>query len=255
MKSSILIIDDNQDLLDFLSRIFRERYRVHIAINADVAQDILSRERVELIISDIMMPGMDGFELCRFIKLSHKYNHIPVVLLTSKNTYAAQIDGLKVGADAYIQKPFQIEFLQLQVANLLINREHVKQHASGLMVIKRGLAPSKLDSEFLAGFKRYVLENIKNPNIDIDELAVQMNMSRATFYRKVRLLFVLSPYQAINSIRLEKAAELIAANQFTFQQISQMTGYSSATVFSKKFKAYFKVSPSTYLETLSREKT
>lgn len=255
MKSSILIIDDNEDLLNFLSRIFREHYQVQTAINADAAQDILSRERVELIISDIMMPGMDGFELCKLIKLRPKYKHIPVVLLTSKNTYAAQIDGLKVGADAYIQKPFQIEFLQLQVANLLINREHVKQHLSDMSAPNRVLSPSKANAEFLANLNLYVLEHMKNPNIDIDDLAMQMNMSRATFYRKVQSVFALSPYRAINSIRLEKAAELIAANQFTFQQISQMTGYSSATVFSKKFKAYFKVSPSIYLETLSREET
>ena len=106
MSDSILIIDDNEDILEFLSEVLEDTYKLHLAPNGEVAQRILDSEIVDLIISDIMMPGIDGFELCRLVKSNVEYCHIPVVLLTAKNTYKAHIEGLEVGADLYIKKPF-----------------------------------------------------------------------------------------------------------------------------------------------------
>ena len=201
-----------------------------------------------------MMPGIDGFDLCRLIKSKVEYCHIPIILLTAKNTHKAHIEGLEVGADAYIQKPFSPELLQVQIANLLKNRLKIKEHfASSPFEDVRVMAHSKTDEAFLKKLDDYIRTNIKNPNIDIDDLAEHMFMSRTTFYRKIKSLSSLSPKELIDITRLKTAASLIAQNEFSLFQISQMVGYSSQSLFSRNFQKYFKVSPIEYLNSLPRE--
>ncbi|MET3877324.1 MULTISPECIES: response regulator transcription factor [Chitinophaga] len=254
MTESILIIDDNEDILEFLSVVLRDAYKLHLANNGEIAQAVLSKEIIHLIISDIMMPGIDGFELCRLIKSNVEYCHIPIILLTSKNTYKAHIEGLEVGADAYIQKPFSSELLQVQIANLLKNRRKIKEHfASSPFEDVRVMAHSKTDEAFLKKLDEYIRENIKDPNIDIDMLAAHMFMSRTTLYRKIKSLSSLSPKELIDITRLKKAANLIARNEFSFYEISKMIGYSSQSLFSRNFQKYFKMSPIEYFNSLPRE--
>lgn len=254
MTESILIIDDNEDILDFLSVVLGDTYKLYLAVNGEIAQAILDKEVIHLIVSDIMMPGIDGFELCALIKSTVEYCHIPIILLTSKNTYKARIEGLEVGADAYIKKPFSSELLQVQIANLLKNRRKIKDHfASSPFEDVRVMAHSKTDEAFLKKLDEYIKENIKNPNIDIDMLADHMFMSRSTLYRKVKSLSSLSPKELIDITRLKKAAGLIAENEFTFYEISKMVGYTSQSLFSRNFQKYFKVSPIEYFNSLPRE--
>lgn len=254
MTENILIIDDNEDILEFLSVVLRDSYQLHLAINGEIAQTILDKEIIHLIISDIMMPGIDGFELCRLIKSNVEYCHIPIILLTSKNTYKAHIEGLEVGADAYIQKPFSSELLQVQIANLLKNRRKIKDHfASSPFEDVRVMAHSKTDEAFLKKLDEYIRTNIKDPNIDIDMLAGHMFMSRTTLYRKIKSLSSLSPKELIDITRLKKAANLIARNEFSFYEISKMIGYSSQSLFSRNFQKYFKMSPIEYFDSLPRE--
>ncbi|HEY8956918.1 response regulator transcription factor [Chitinophaga sp.] len=254
MTESILIIDDNEDILEFLSVVLRDSYQLHLASNGEIAQAVLGREIIHLIISDIMMPGIDGFELCRLIKSNVEYCHIPIILLTSKNTYKAHIEGLEVGADAYIQKPFSSELLQVQIANLLKNRRKIKEHfASSPFEDVRVMAHSKTDEAFLKKLDEYIKANIKDPNIDIDMLAGHMFMSRTTLYRKIKSLSSLSPKELIDITRLKKAASLIAMNEFSLYEISKMIGYSSQSLFSRNFQKYFKMSPLEYFDSLPRE--
>jgi DNA-binding response OmpR family regulator len=254
MTESILIIDDNEDILEFLSVVLRDSYQLHLATNGEIAQAVLDKEIIHLIISDIMMPGIDGFELCRLIKSNVEYCHIPIILLTSKNTYKAHIEGLEVGADAYIQKPFSSEFLQVQIANLLKNRRKIKDHfASSPFEDVRIMAHSKTDEAFLKKLDEYIRTNIKDPNIDIDMLAGHMFMSRTTLYRKIKSLSSLSPKELIDITRLKKAADLIARNEFSLYEISKMIGYSSQSLFSRNFQKYFKMSPIEYSDSLPRE--
>ncbi|MGE9313314.1 response regulator [Niabella sp. CJ426] len=254
MTESILIVDDNEDILEFLSQVLGDTYILHLATNGEVAQNILDNETVHLIISDIMMPGIDGFDLCRLIKSKVEYCHIPIILLTAKNTHKAHIEGLEVGADAYIQKPFSPELLQVQIANLLKNRLKIKEHfASSPFEDVRVMAHSKTDEAFLKKLDDYIRTNIKDPNIDIDDLAEHMFMSRTTFYRKIKSLSSLSPKELIDITRLKTAAGLIAQNEFSLFQISKMVGYSSQSLFSRNFQKYFKVSPIEYLNSLPRE--
>lgn len=254
MTESILLIDDNEDILEFLSQVLGESYQLHLAANGEIAQNILDNETVHLIVSDIMMPGIDGFELCRLIKSKVEYCHIPIILLTSKNTHKAHIEGLEVGADAYIQKPFSPELLQVQISNLLKNRLKIKEHfASSPFEDVRVMAHSKTDEAFLKKLDDYIRTNIKDPNIDIDKLAEHMFMSRTTFYRKIKSLSSLSPKELIDITRLKTAASLIAQNEFSLFQISKMVGYSSQSLFSRNFQKYFSVSPIEYLNSLPRE--
>jgi DNA-binding response OmpR family regulator len=255
MDESILIIDDNEDILEFLSEVLGDSYKLHLALNGEIAQGIMDNEIVDLIISDIMMPGINGFELCRLVKSNVEYCHIPIVLLTSKNSYKAQIEGLEVGADLYVQKPFSPELLQLQVANLLKNRLKIKAHfASSPFEDVRVMAHSKTDETFLKKLDEYIRKNIKNSNLDIEQLAEHMNMSRPTFYRKIKSLSSLSPKELIDITRLKKAAKLIAQNEFTLFEIAKMVGYSSQSLFNKNFQRYFNTPPLEYINSLQKDK-
>lgn len=253
MKESILIIDDNKDMLELLSDILEETYRVYTAENGEVAQEVLNKETIHLIVSDVMMPGIDGFELCKVIKSNVAYCHIPIILLTSKNTLKSHIEGLENGADAYIAKPFSEELLQIQIANLLQNRSKIKDHfASSPFEDVRVMAHSKTDAAFLKKLDDYIRKNIKDPNIDIDALAEYMNMSRPTFYRKIKSLSALTPKELIDITRLKKAASLIAENQFSLYEIAKMVGYSTQSVFSRNFQKYFKTSAQDYMNSLPK---
>lgn len=254
MTDSILIIDDNEDILDFLSVVLGSTYKLHLAANGAIAQTILDNEVINLIISDIMMPGIDGFELCRRIKSHVEYCHIPIILLTSKNTNKAHIEGLEVGADAYIQKPFSTELLQVQITNLLRNRRKIKEHfASSPFDDVAVMAHSKTDEAFLRKLDEYIKANIAAPNIEVDMLAEHMFMSRTTFYRKIKSLSSLSPKELIDITRLKKAAGLIAENEYSLFEISKMVGYSSQSLFTRNFQKYFNMSPMEYFNSLPRK--
>lgn len=254
MNESILIIDDNEDILEFLTEVLGDTYKLHLASNGEIAQQIIANEVIDLIVSDIMMPGIDGFELCKFVKSNVDYCHIPVVLLTAKNTYSAHIESLEVGADVYIQKPFSPELLQIQIANLLKNRLNIKAHfASSPFEDVRVMAHSKTDENFLKKLDDYIRTHIKDSNMDIDQLADYMNMSRPTFYRKIKSLSSLSPKELIDITRLKKATRLIAQNEFSLFEIAKMVGYSSQSLFNKNFQRYFGSTPLEYINSLSKD--
>ncbi len=126
MKPVLLLVDDNEEILEFLEHELTEKYTVIKSLNGQEALQVLTENAVQLVICDIMMPVMDGFELCKIIKTNFDYSHIPVILLTAKNTLQSKIEGLELGADAYIEKPFSPEYLQVQIANLLANRNKIK---------------------------------------------------------------------------------------------------------------------------------
>lgn len=254
MQHKILIVDDNEEILDFLAQVLGDTYTLYSALDGENARKILDAEIIDLVISDIMMPVMDGFELCRLIKSNVDYCHIPVVLLTSKNSYDAHIEGLEVGADLYIQKPFSPELLLLQVANLLGNRLKIKMHfASSPFEDVRVMAHSKTDEAFLKKLDSYIRKNLDDTALSIDQLADHMNMSRPTFYRKIKSISDLTPKELIDVTRLKKATKLIAQNEFTMSEISKIVGYSSQSLFNKNFQRYFNISPQSYRNSLEKE--
>jgi DNA-binding response OmpR family regulator len=248
-KAAILIVDDNEDILEFLLDDLGEAYTIYTAVNGTEALKILSEEVVHLVISDVMMPEIDGFELCDKIKSSFELSHIPVILLTAKNSLASKIEGLSTGADAYIEKPFSPEHLAAQVSSLLTNRNKVKEYFinSPLAHIK-SIAHSRLDEEFLEKLNNFIVENIENPDLDVEHLAVAMNMSRPTLYRKVKSISNLSPNEMINLSRLKKAVELMNTKVIALGQIADIVGYSSLTQFGRNFQKQFGLTPSEYMQ-------
>jgi DNA-binding response OmpR family regulator len=248
MEKTILLVDDNKDILDFLSRDLRAEYVIFTAKNGKEGLDIIEQHSIQLIISDIKMPVMDGFEFCYQLKSSLNCSHIPIILLTAKNTLQSKIQGLEVGADAYIEKPFSPEHLKAQIKNLLGNRNKIKEYfASSPLAHMSSMAYSKTDEDFLGRLNDFIFTNIENPNIDVDLLAKVMNMSRPTLYRKIKEISDLTPTELVGLARLKKAAELLVSGDYKIFEVSIMSGFNSQSSFGKAFLKQFKVNPTEFL--------
>ncbi len=248
MLPLILLVDDNEEILEFLERILNTKYTILTATGGADAIKILTVEAVQLIISDVMMPVMDGFELCKMIKSNVEYSHIPVILLTARNTIQSKIEGLEIGADAYIEKPFSKEHLQAQIASLLNNREMIREYfASSPLVHIKSMAHSKADERFLETLNDTIFANMEDTSLDVEKLAKIMNMSRITLYRKIKAISVLTPIEVINITRLKKAAELLAAGDHKIYEIAYMVGFSSQSNFARNFLKQFNITPTDYM--------
>lgn len=255
MKPEILIVDDEEEILDFLERILKDKYHVLRSENAKDAFIILNEEAVQLIISDVMMPEMDGFEFCKVIKSNIDYSHIPVILLTARNTIQSKVKGLELGADAYIEKPFSKEHLFAQIASLLANRNMVREYfSSSPLVHVKSMAHTKSDERFLEKLNETISDRIEDTNLDVEKLATMMYMSRVTLYRKIKAISKLSPLELINIIRLKKAAQLLADGEHKIYEISTIVGFSSQSNFARKFLKQFKMTPTEYMNSLHQEK-
>lgn len=255
MKPLLLLVDDNEEILEFLEHELNERYTIIKAFNGQEALEILKENAVQLVISDVMMPVMDGFELCRIIKTNFDYSHIPVILLTAKNTLQSKIEGLELGADAYIEKPFSPEYLQVQIANLLTNRNKIKEYfASSPLVHIKSMAYSKADEQFLEKINESIFKNLEDAELDVEKLAKLMNMSKPTLYRKIKSLSDLSPNELINITRLKKAAELLVEGNYKIYEVADMVGYASQTNFGRNFLKQFGMTPTDYLSMKEAEK-
>lgn len=255
MKALLLIVDDNEEILEFLEHELNEKYSILKALNGEEALEQLKENAVQLVISDVMMPVMDGFELCRIIKTNFEYSHIPVILLTARNTLQSKIEGLELGADAYIEKPFSPEYLQVQIANLLTNRNKIKEYfASSPLVHIKSMAYSKADELFLEKINESILKNLGDTELDVEKLARFMNMSKPTLYRKIKSLSDLSPNEIINITRLKKAAELLVEGNYKIYEVANMVGYASQTNFGRNFLKQFGMTPTDYLARKEEEK-
>lgn len=249
-KPSILIVEDNKEILGFLYKALSLKYKVFQAFNGCEALEILQKENVSLVVSDIMMPVMDGIELSKIIKTDLQYSHVPIILLTAKNSLDSKIAGLEVGADAYIEKPFALEHLQAQITNLLTNRDKLKDYfASSPLTHLKGMACSKPDKNFLERLHNIINDNITNIELDVEQLSGLMNMSRPTLYRKIKVLSNLAPSELITLSRLKKAAELLTEG-YKVNEVANMVGYSLQNNFSRDFHKQFGITPSSYINSL-----
>jgi AraC-like DNA-binding protein len=216
--------------------------------DASQAQEMLSAHAVQLIVSDVMMPGIDGFELCRQLKGNINFSHIPFILLTAKDTLPSKIEGLDCGSDAYIEKPFSPNYLKMQILNLLKNREIIKEHyAHSPQAPLETTAHSKADAEFLNKLDNMIKMNIAMQDFDVEELAKKMNLSRPTLYRKVKAVTNLSPAELVTITRLKQAAEMLLTGDYKIYEIADEIGFTSSSVLSRAFQKQFGMSPSTYV--------
>jgi DNA-binding response OmpR family regulator len=255
MKPAILLVDDNEEILDVLGEELAEKYTVFTATNGAEALNKLKDESIQLLVSDVMMPVMDGFELCKTIKTHFEYSHVPVILLTAKNTLQSKIAGLELGADAYIEKPFDLEYLFVQIANLLSNRNKIREYfANSPLAHIKSIAHSRSDEVFLEKLNEAIRSNLDEPNLDVDQLSKIMNMSRTTLFRKIKSIADLTPNELVNITRLKKAAELLAESDYKIYEISYMVGYNSQTNFGRNFHKQFGMTPTEYQKSKQTER-
>lgn len=247
-KPTILVVDDHAEILDFIADDLSEYYHVLKAHNGREAVQILAANPVQLIVSDVMMPEMDGYELCQLVKSDVEYSHVPIVLLTAKNTLASKIKGLEQGADAYIEKPFSPQHLYAQIQSLLANRDKIRQYfANSPLAHIKTMAHTKADEYFLDRLNETIQSNMGAVDFDVEHLATAMHMSRPTLYRKIKALSDLTPNDLINIARLKKAAQLLSEGTYKIYEVSDMVGYSSQTHFGRNFQKQFGISPSGYV--------
>ena len=255
MKPTLLLVDDNKEMLEVLVEELSEKYYTITARNGKQALELLSQEVIQLIVCDVMMPVMDGFELCTTLKSNVEYSHLPLILLTAKNTLQSRVEGLEVGADAYIEKPFDAEHLQMQIANLLSNRNRIKEHfAHSPLVHLLTIAQSRPDVEFLDKLNRIIQDHLEEPEFGIDNMARHMNMSRSNFFRKLKSMSDLTPHELVNLSRLKKAAELFAEGDYKIYEVCDMVGFGSTSNFGRSFFKQFGMTPTDFQKGMQADK-
>jgi signal transduction histidine kinase/DNA-binding response OmpR family regulator len=248
-KNIILVVEDVADVRDYIRGALGPTYKVLEA--ADGREGIqMAREIIpDLIISDIMMPGADGYELCRVLKKEKPTSHIPIILLTAKAAEENIIKGLETGADDYVTKPFNTKILGARIKNLIDLRRHLQQTIDREMTLQpTKLAVSPVDKEFITDLKEVIEKNISNPGFNVEELCRRLYMSHATLYRKINALTGESPTEFIRSYRLKRGAELLKSDFGSILEVALEVGFSSANYFTKCFKKKFHQLPSTFKE-------
>lgn len=247
-RPNVLVVEDNPDMLTFVVRQLSKVYTVLTATNGAEALQVLDGNYVNLVISDVVMPVMDGFELCKTIKSDLNYSHIPVILLTAKTNIQSKIEGMELGADAYIEKPFSVEYLQACATNLILNREKLRRtFAQSPFVAANTMALTKADEEFIKRLNEVIKMNLSNPEFSMEDMADGMNMSRSNFYRKIKGVLDLSPNEYLRLERLKNAAQLLREGENRINEICYTVGFNSPSYFSKCFQKQFGVSPKDFI--------
>ncbi|KAA6349524.1 Sensor histidine kinase TodS [termite gut metagenome] len=254
----LLIVEDNDELRDYLRQTLSSEYKVQTCVNGREAMGVVKGYSPDLIISDIMMPEMQGDELCSILKNDIETSHIPIILLTALTNEKSILEGLKNGADEYIVKPFNIGILKATIANLLVNRAILRRKYSNPdAIIDEGDEnnfidySNNIDWKFITDVKKHIENKMDDPMFNVDVLCAMLNMSRTSFYNKIKALTDHAPADYVRIIRLNKAAQLLKEGSHNVTEIAEMTGFNDAKYFREVFKKHFNVSPSKYKESLN----
>lgn len=246
-KRHILIVEDNQELQDYLQSLFAGNYKTSCASNGKEACNLLAQNIPDLVISDIMMPIMDGIQLCQYIKQNLTFSHIPIVLLTAKATTEDYVKGLENGADIYMEKPFSESVLKAQINSLFRSREQSRKYfQTQPMSTTIPMPNSKLDVAFMDKIAKIIENRITDPNFTVDFLAQEFGISRSGLFAKIKAISGMTPNDYIRLIRLKKAAVLLAEEELSSGEACFRVGFSSPSYFAKCFQAQFGVSPSEF---------
>jgi signal transduction histidine kinase/DNA-binding response OmpR family regulator len=244
----MLIVEDNADLRGFVKSIFEKEYITYEASEGGAGYRIATELIPDIIISDIMMPVMDGLELCKKIKSHPHTNHIPVLLLTAKAEDEHEIEGLSKGADDYVVKPFNSDLLKARVRNLVLSRERLKEHFTRkFLLMPDAIQLSSPDDELLRNAVTIIEKNISNANLNIELLMNQLGISRIQLFRKIKALTGYTPSHLIRNIRLKRAAQLLKQNSLTVSEVLYQSGFNSPSYFSSCFKEMYGCLPKEYV--------
>ncbi len=246
-KPSILIVEDNDDLSNFLEKNLKLEYTVYTAENGKKALEILEETSVSIIISDVMMPEVDGIELVQKARENEQSSHIPIILLSAKTNLDTKIEGLDFGADSYIEKPFSLDYLKAQVNSLLKNRQILLDKFANTPFIPYGsLANNKKDEEFLAKLNEEIENSLLDPEYSIENMASAMSMSRSNLQRKIKGISGMTPNDYLRVFKLKKAAKLIVEGEYRINEICFLVGFNNPSYFSKCFQKQFGKLPSEF---------
>lgn len=249
-KKTIMVVDDDSEVAYYLEMLLGSDYQVVCRFNAESALEAITENAPDLILSDVVMPGKDGYWLCREIKESLQLCHIPVILVTAKTTIENQVEGLNVGADAYVIKPFEPHYLMALIKSLLNNREKTRS------LLSRSTQTDKMDENvlspqdnmFMTELYHLMESEISNPELDVTRMTQLLKVSRTKFYYKVKGLTGENPSVFFKTYKLNRAAELLKEGKYTISEIADMTGFNTLSHFSKSFKQQFGIPPSEYLK-------
>lgn len=256
---TILVVEDNEELKAFLKNILSENYTVITASNGKEGLQHAVDNIPDLIISDVMMPVMDGLEMIRQIKENNNICHIPIIVLSAKASLDDRIAGLEQGIDDYITKPFSATYLKTRIASLLRQRKSLQEIYMAKLTegkeiaVAEALTPSQpqitpYDEQFMQKVMEFIEEQMDNAELTIDEFAEHLMLSRTIFYRKLKSIIGLTPVDFIREVRIKRAAQLIDSGEYNFSQVAYMTGFNDPKYFSKCFKKVVGITPSEYKE-------
>jgi ligand-binding sensor domain-containing protein/signal transduction histidine kinase/DNA-binding response OmpR family regulator len=245
-KYSLLIVEDNKELLTFLSQHFSKTYEVATATNGVLAMKKINKTAPDIIISDVKMPKMDGLELCNQLKNDNRFNYIPFILLSDSNTENIKMDGLDIGADAYISKPFNLKEFELLISNMIKSRVKLREHVISIgSFIADKLPNNNKDQEFLSKLSKVLEKEFSNPKITIEDIAKELNTSRTMLHNNLKRILDKNATELLNDYRLKKAI-IMLENDMPVGEIAYYCGYSDPNYFSRIFKKVYQETPINY---------
>ncbi|TNJ43436.1 response regulator [Tamlana fucoidanivorans] len=251
----LLVVDDNSDIRTFIKRALSKDFKVFEASNGQEGLEKAFELIPNIIITDVLMPIMDGIELCNHLKFNNNTSHIPVIMLTAKSSKESEIEGLEIGADAYIKKPFDLNVLKLKLANILKHRAELRKRFNREITLQpEEVVVTSLDEKFLQRAIEIVEKHMMNTDFSVELLVKEMGLSRSHLYIKFKELTGLSSSAFIRNIRLKRAVQLLEQSDFSVKEIMYMTGFNTSSYFSQCFKKQFGVLPRDYIKKLKEGK-
>lgn len=252
-QAKVLLVEDNADLLDYLSRMLSREYEVYQATDGKQALDVIKGTDVDIVISDVMMNGMDGLQLCKHLKGDINTSHIPIILLTAKAMTQDEVEGLSLGASDYLTKPFNLDILRLRIRSIL---ERISQARTKINeedeINPSEVTVTTLDEQLLADVIRIVEENMGDTNFNVEELSEKLCMHRTNLYKKMQFISGKSPAQFIRMMRLKRGKQLLSRGNVLISQVAYQVGFNDPKKFAKYFKEEFGMYPSEYAKSMSK---
>ncbi|MEZ7499214.1 two-component regulator propeller domain-containing protein [Flavobacterium sp. Arc3] len=244
-KYTLLIVEDNAELRDYLQNELGNDYKVLTAENGKKGLEIAKELLPDIIVTDVIMPEMNGFDFCKNIKTDIRTSHIPLLMLTAKTTIDDRMEGIELGADAYMAKPFDMRLLRLRLKQLITSRQLIfNKYFSLITEVPANINTTSLDKEFIEKVLSFINDNIGNPDLNVEILASQLNLSKSQFYRKIKALTNQTANEFLRNIRLQKAKQIIEKGNTNISEVCYEIGFSSPSYFTKCFKSHFGLLPS-----------
>jgi DNA-binding response OmpR family regulator len=253
-KQTLLLVEDNEDFRSYLKDNLKSIYHIIEGKNGKEGLNQALKYLPDLIVSDIMMPEMNGMELCKRIKTNQTISHTPVILLTAKTSAEQMMEGFEIGADDYITKPFNFDILQSRIKNLIHQREIFhKDFRKQIEVKATDIKITSMDEKLIQNAIKFVEDNIAEADFSVEDLSHELGMSRVHLYKKLLALTGKAPLEFIRTIRLQRAAQLLEKSQLTISEVAYKVGFNSPKYFAKYFKDEFGMLPSAYIQSKKRE--